>query len=72
MAPCATSSTGYFDQDVGVDVAPLLTVGFEKSGCTLILASGVDRINEIALIVVAKHQFEHEVGCLVYSVIIAG
>ena len=56
---CATRSAGYFDQDVSVNVAPPLTVGFEESGCTLILASGVDRINEIALIVVAKHQLKH-------------
>ena len=54
-----------------MNVAPPLTVGFEQSHGAGVLASGIDRINEIALIVVAKHQFEHEVVCLVDSVIIA-
>jgi len=35
-----------------VDVAPPLTVGFEESGCTLILASRINGVDEIALIVV--------------------
>jgi len=64
---CATRSTG-FNQDVSVNVAPPLTVGFEQSHCSGVLTSGVDGINELAFIVVTKHQFEHWVGCLVDSV----
>ena len=57
--PCATSSTGYFDQNVSVDAIPDPTILFEQGNGSWILTSGVNCVDEIALIVVTKHQFEH-------------
>ena len=49
----------YFNQDVSVGVAVLLAVLSQQCHSTLVLAGGVDSVNEVSLIIVAEHKLEH-------------